>query len=128
MSPNNNRVDYLKKITVSMEMGTTKENMDLSSNPINFQFIYGAGAQGICPFEKSLFEKNAGQSVSMKIESTHMNDVFGHLTESLKDMLPNKPSYFLIATIDSIQPVDNREVIQAIAAGTGGCDCGCGCG
>ena len=127
METKNNAVDYLKKISVSMELGTTKESMDLSSDPITFQFIYGTGAQGICLFEKALFGMNPGQSVSLKIESTNLNDVFGHLTKSLKNILPDRSSFFLKTSIESIHQVEDRDIVHAIAAGTGGCDCGCGC-
>jgi hypothetical protein len=122
------RADYLKKISVSLETGTSAESMDLSSAPIPLQFIYGAGSQGICPFEKSLFGKSAGHTVLLQVESKNYFDYFGHLLESLKDMLPNEPSFFLKVSIDGVHPADNREVIQAIAHGTGSCDCDCGCG
>jgi len=128
MLEKNNRVDYLKKITVSLEMGTTENRMDLCSEPATYQFIYGAGSHGICLFEKALFGKQPGQTVSLPIESANAHEMFGHLTQSLIKNLPHSDSFFLQATVHAVDTVDNRDVIQAIAEGTGSCDCDCGCG
>jgi len=130
MSPKNNYVDYLKKITVSVEMGTSEKDMDLSSAPSEFQFIYGVGAQGICLFEKALFGKLPGDSVVLPVADVNWHDIFGHLLSSIRHILPQTSSFFLRLTLLAVDRAESREVVQAIADGTGSCacDCDCGCG
>ena len=129
MNKDNNKVDYLKKITVSLEMGTSEKDMDLSSAPGEIQFFDGVGAQGICLFEKALFGKQLGETIVLKVNNSNLNDLFGHLLPTLSSILPQKSDYFLKSSIVSVDSAENREIVQAIADGTGscGCDCGCGC-
>ena len=130
MGDTRTQVDYLKQITVSLEYGTSPENMDLSQEPHRFQFIYGVGTEGLCLFEKALFEKQPGQEVLLQVEPGQVDAIFGHLKQSLMNDLPLTSPFFLKSTLESIEKVEDREIIQAIANGiaSGGCDCGCGCG
>ncbi len=124
-----NSVDYLRKITVSLEMGTSAEEMDLSSASSEFQFIYGVGTQGICLFEKALFGKQPGEAVVLPVEITNVKDFFGHLLPSIRPILPPASFFYLKSNLIAVDLVENREVVQAIADGRGlcACDCGCGC-
>ena len=128
METKNHRVDYLKKITVSLEMGTSEKDMDLSPAPSEFQFIYNVGAQGICLFEKALFGKHLGETIVLKVNNSNLKELFGHLLPKLSSILPQKSDYFLKSSIVSVDLAENREVVQAIADGTGSCSCDCGCG
>ncbi len=128
MENKDNIVDYLKKITVSLEMGTSAEDMNLSTVPIELQFIYGTGGQGICLFEKVLFGKTSGETIVIPVETTNANELFGHLLPSIGHTFPQKPPFFLKSTDIAIDLAENREVVQAIADGTGSCSCDCGCG
>jgi hypothetical protein len=95
-----------------------------------FQFIYGVGTEGVCLFEKALFDKQPGQEFFLEVEPGQVDAIFGHLKQTLKDTLPLTSPFFLKSTLETIEKVEDREIIQAIANGiaSGGCDCGCGCG
>ena len=134
MNTNTDVTGYMKKITVALEAGTSPDNMDLGKQPFSFQFIYGVGTEGVCLFEKSLFEKPPGEEILLQVDPHQARDVFGHLTQDLINFLPpaNTP-FCLKATISAVETADNRELVRAIAKGSGtidcqgGCDCGCGC-
>ena len=134
MNTNTDVIGYMKKVTVTLEAGTSPDSMDLSKQPFPFQFIYGVGTEGVCLFEKSLFEKPSGEEILLQVGPHQTRDVFGHLTQDLINFLPlANTSFYLKATISAVETADNREIVRAIAKGSGssdckgGCDCGCGC-
>jgi ABC-type ATPase involved in cell division len=51
------KVENLKKVTLRLEAGTTVNNMNLSLPSSEFEFIFGIGPGGMCPFEYQLFKK-----------------------------------------------------------------------
>ena len=128
MKTNTDVIDTMKKITLSLEAGSSPDTMDLSSRPFSFQFIYGVGAHGVCLFEKAHFEKRSGDMVLFQVEPHQIDDLFGHLKNSLIHFLPRTTPFYLRSTVMSIKTADNREVVKAIAQGGGSDNCGCGCG
>lgn len=127
MDKNIHTVDNMKKIKLTLETGTSRDSMDLSDQPFSFQFIYGVGSEGLCLFEKALFEKKIGEETVFRVDPHQTSEVFGHLKQSLAFSLPFEATFYLKSTVKAIQTVDNRELIQAIAAGGGSSNCGCGC-
>ena len=128
MNTNTDVIDYMKKITVSMETGTSPDSMDLCQQPFIFQFIYGVGSEGVCLFEKALYEKRSGEEILLQVDPYQTGDVFGHLKQSLITFLPMAKPFYLKSTITAIEAANNQEIVRAIAKGTGSSDCGCGCG
>ena len=127
MDTNSSVISYMKKITVTLETGTSPDNMDLSEHPFSLQFIYGIGVEGICLFEKSLFEKQPGDKTFLQVDPCQAGEVFGHLKQQLIDFLPMSAPFYLKTTIRAIEAADNREIVQAMAKGVGANNCGCGC-
>lgn len=121
-------IGYMKKITVSLEAGTSPDSMDLCKHPFSFQFIYGVGSEGVCLFEKALFEKRSGEEILLRIDPHQTGEVFGHLKQPLIHFLPMAKSFYLKSTITAIEEADNQEIVRALAKGAGSNDCGCGCG
>ncbi len=127
MDTNNDVIGYMKKIRVTLETGTSPDNMDLSQHPFSFQFIYGTGAEGVCLFEKALFEKRSGEEILLQVDPHQTGEIFGHLKQLLINFLPMSAPFYLKTTIQAIEAADNREIVQAIAKGTGSSACGCSC-
>ena len=48
------KIGALKKVTLSLEAGRSPEAMDLTSQPLPFEFIFGLGTAGLTPFEVEL--------------------------------------------------------------------------
>ncbi len=120
-------IGYMKKVSLSLEAGTTQDSMDLSEQPFSFQFIYGVGTEGVCLFEKALFEKRPGEKILLQVDPHQTGEIFGHLKQRLFNFLPMNRSFYLKSTITAIETADSREIVQALAKGTGSSDCGCGC-
>jgi hypothetical protein len=124
------KVENLKKITLELEAGTSSQEMDLSLDNSEFEFIFGIGTSGISPFEYELVNKTEGQRVMMELKRDGLADFFEHLHQPILHLALDQQSLFLNVKIKKIAPVDHREVVKAMADLTShghGCDCGCGC-
>ena len=126
-------VDSLKKVTLDLEAGTISDDMNLTTIPIRFTFIFGVAADGINLFEKTLHAGAVGDERFIEIQPGTSSEILGHLKKDMLSRLPAPPPFFLKARITHIVQAENREVIQAMAtsvsdcSGGGDCDCGCGC-
>jgi hypothetical protein len=125
----------MKKVTLSLTAGSAdgeSENANLTGSPVIFDFIYGLASGGLCPFESGLYEKRAGESLTLTVSAAECQDFFGHLFLPLRQALGLQimpQTIVLKAEITAVNDADHREVVQALAktgSGCGGsCDCGC---
>ena len=125
-----NQVEHLKKVTLKIKAGKTAEHMDLTPEAMEFEFIFGIGPDGMCPFEYQLINKNEGDLVLLNLKKEEIHPFFGHLRLPVLGLLEENSSFYLKATVARIEQPDNKEVIKALAALTshaGDCGCGCGC-
>ena len=126
-----NKVENLKKITLSFQAGTSREVMDLSPKNPEFKFIFGLAPEGMTPFEYELVEKVEGDDVLIHLEKTSLNRFFEHLNPPIWDLFDVRDAIYLKVIILEVSAADNREIVKAMADmtahGGGGCDCGCGC-
>ena len=125
-----NTVDNLTKVSLRLEAGTTAEQMDLTPDPSEFTFILGIAADGMCPFEYQLINKNVGEIVLLHLNKEVQGQFFGHIHLPVLDLFKKNDSLFLKVSILKIEKPDSKEVVKALAESTahpGGCGCGCGC-
>jgi hypothetical protein len=125
-----NKVENLKKITLKLHAGTTGDNMDLEPASANFEFIFGIGPSGMCPFEYQLASKEAGEEISIQLKKEETDRMFEHLHPPIMTLLEEHDSLHLKVTILKIEQPDATEIVKALAATAShdhGCDCGCGC-
>ena len=127
-----NKVENLKKITLSFQAGTSREVMDLSPKNPEFKFIFGLAPEGMTPFEYELVEKVEGDNVLLHLEKNSLNRFFEHLNPPIWDLFDGRDEIYLKIKILEISAAENREIVKAMADMTahsgGGCDCGCDCG
>jgi hypothetical protein len=124
------KVENLKKVTLRLEAGTTAEDMDLTSSALDYEFIFGIGPGGMCPFEYQLINKNRNEIVLLHVKKEEAHLFFGHLHLPLHDLFEKSEALFLKIKIIKVEQPDSKEVVKALAASAahpGGCDCGCGC-
>lgn len=124
-------IDNLKKITLSVTVGTSPQKSDIIDHPQSFSFIFGLGVDGLTPFEYALSGKSIGDDIHLQLKAEELNRIFRHIIPPFKNKLVGRTEFFLTATIMAAEPADSREVIRAMAdmANCGSeCDCGCGCG
>ncbi|NIP23047.1 MAG: hypothetical protein GWO38_04310, partial [Phycisphaerae bacterium] len=73
------KVENLKKVTLRVEAGKTAELMDLIPKALEFEFIFGIGPAGMCPFEYQLVNKNEGEMVLLHLKKEEIQPFLGHL-------------------------------------------------
>lgn len=125
------KVDSLKKVTLSLKSGTSSDEMDLTSEPVTKTFIFGTGADGITSFEYDLVNKTCGDEVVIPIDRTEISSKFGYMMQFIMENIETRESFYLKAKILSITSPENREIVEALAENVkhgDSCDCGCGCG
>lgn len=125
-----NTVESLKKVTLSIEAGNTAEDMDLTPEVLGFEFIFGIGPDGMCPFEYELANKNEGDIVLLHLKKQEIHPYLKHLQLPVQALFEEKNSFFLKIKISKIEQPDSKQVVKALAELTshpGDCGCGCGC-
>lgn len=120
-------VQNLKKVTLAV-----KTDRHVKSVP--FEFIYGVGSEGLCPFEVLLADKVASDTLKIDIVGSRAEETFSHLFVPLRFALEFNEvpiSFSLEVEVVRVVDTDSREVVKAIARSThfSGCggSCGCGC-
>jgi len=130
MSNRNLTVENLKKVLLSIEAGTSPEIMDLTPTPIEMDFIFGIGCNGITPFEYELANKRPGDGCVVHVKRQSASVLFEHLTLPILKNIDAANDFYLNTSIRGVCTPENREIIKALAGKSGcgdGCDCGCGC-
>jgi len=123
-------VDNLRKISLSVEAGTTQKQMELTREPERLDFIYGIGSKGITPFEYELANRKKGEVVAIHVRPETASAYFAHLGCVILPHIDKRNETYLKVTVRDVVLPDNREIITAMAQRTecgAGCDCGCGC-
>ena len=127
-----NNVKNLKKITLTLQAGTSPDTMDLTLQYSSFEFIFALGQEGMSPFEYELLNKAEGDEVLLHINKQTFYTFFEHLNPPIGDLFEGRDDVFLNAKIAAVAAADNRDIVKALAEMTahsgGGCDCGGGCG
>ncbi len=119
-------VGPLKKISLLLEAGTGPDKMDLTFEPIPFEFIFGAGSQGLSPFEFQLADKKEGNGLSMHIRVEELSDLFQHLLIPSLAIPESVSAIYLNVKIVKVSEADPKEVIKAMAEAAGCQDHCCG--
>lgn len=124
------KIENLTKVTLRLEAGTTAAHMDLISAALEFEFIFGIGPAGMCPFEYQLVNKTVGEAVGIRVQREERYALFEHLHPPIMNLAEKHDALHLKITILKIQEPENKEIIKALsemASHHHDCDCGCGC-
>ena len=125
-----NNVENLTKVTLRLEAGTTADRMDLTAAALEFEFIFGIGSSGMCPFEYQLVNKAAGEEIVIQVKKEEFYLLFEHLRPPIMNLFEKPGAFHLKIKILRIEKPENTEVIKALsemASHHHDCDCGCGC-
>jgi hypothetical protein len=125
MSNATQTVDNLMKVSVDIRIDSTSPD-DAAGAP--FSFIYGVGPTGITPFEKALYGKGVGDKVEFDLTPADYCETIGHLQAPLREQTGITSPGSMQVTITDVVRAQDREVVNAMAAGGSCSDCGCGCG
>ena len=125
---NVNKIEHLTKVTLRLEAGISADRMDLNSTESEFEFIFGIGPDGMCPFEYQLVNKAIGEEIGMHVKKETLHSLFEHLRPPVMNLFEKHAVLYLKATILKIEKPENTEVIKALSAlASHHHDCGCGC-
>jgi hypothetical protein len=126
MNENLQVVGPLKKISLLLEAGTGSDKMDLTFEPIPFEFIFGAGSQGLSPFEFQLADKKEREDLRMHIRVEELSDLFQHLRIPSLGIPEGISGIYLNVKIVRVSEADPKEVVKAMAEAAGCGDHCCG--
>jgi hypothetical protein len=118
------KIAPLKKVTLSMEAGTTPESMDLTHQPSLFEFIYGLGTRGLTPIEFHLADKTVEDEIRLQINGEEIPQFFQHLIPPPIKIPEDVDVLYLRFRVMEIISAEQREVIKALAEIA---DCGDDC-
>ena len=124
------KVENLTKVTLRLEAGTIAEHMDLTPTALEFEFIFGIGSGGMCPFEYRLVNKAPGEEIGIRVREVERHLLFEHLHPPVMNLFEKHDALYLKIKILKIQQPENKEIIKAlseVASHHHDCDCGCGC-
>ena len=125
-----NKIENLTKVKLQIEAGTTAEHMDLTPAASEFEFIFGIGPGGMCPFEYQLVNKAAGEEIEIHVKKEESYLLFEHLRPAIINLFDAHDTLHLKAKILAIKQPENTEIVKALSEMTShhhDCDCGCGC-
>jgi hypothetical protein len=109
------KIEVLKKITLSVEAGTAPDATDLTPQSSQFEFIYGLGISGLTPFEIQLADKTVGEEIHLHISREEIPQVFQHLLLFPLNLPEHLDAIYLKLKITKVIQADQREVIKALA-------------
>jgi hypothetical protein len=115
MQENVKVVGPLKKISLLLEAGTGPDKRDLTAEPTPFEFIFGAGSQGLSPFEFQLADKEEGDGLSLHIRGEELSGLFQHLLIPSLRIPESISAFYLNVQIVKVSEADPKEVIKAMA-------------
>ena len=124
------KVENLKKVTLLLQAGTSAERMDLTPSATEFEFIFGIGSGGMCPFEYQLVNKAVGEQIGIQVKKEELSSLFEHLHPPIMNLFKKQDALHLNIKILKIEQPENTEVIKALSGAAShhhACDCGCGC-
>jgi len=127
-------IENLTKVAVALRAGSEKDRYNFTPDPVDFDFIFGAGSAGFCALESALYEKEEGEVITLTVPPAEASEVFGHLRMPIFCALgipKSEDPLFLEVTVTGVSEADSRELVQSIARGAshgcGGDSCDCGC-
>lgn len=123
---NNDTVDNLKKVKLLIEAGTSPDKMDLTSDPLPYEFIFGIGSGGLTAFEYKLAGRSKGDKISLPVSRDVISELFGHLIFPLNELSGIPDIFHLDIKIEKVSHPKNKEIIRAMSQAGGECGCGCG--
>lgn len=124
------KIANLKKVTLLIEAGTTADHMDLTPSDSEFEFIFGIGPGGMCPFEYQLADKASGEEIGIQIKKGAFYLLFEHLHPPIMNLFDKHDAFYLKVKILKIEKPENTEIIKALSEAVShhhDCDCGCSC-
>jgi hypothetical protein len=89
--------------------------MDVTPEPVTFQFIHGIGPHGLSPFEVELGEPAAGVEVFLAGDPAGIAEMFGHIAIPIPPLPEKVETLCLRVKVLRVERAEPRAVIKAMA-------------
>ncbi len=120
-------VKPLHAIRLAVLAGSRPGGGELTPEPLDLEFIFGLGVQGLTPFESLLEGMPLGGEKALELRRAVVPMTFMNLTPHFIELADRQDPLYLTVKIAGIRPADGREVIRAMARmAECGDDCCCG--
>ncbi len=107
------RVEHLKRIGLKLQIS---QGDRVVGPPVDMDFIYGIGPQGLTPLELQLADQTIGMTVNMDCKVNELTSVLEHLAPNdLRLPLEESGTLHLAATVLRITTPSDREIVKTIA-------------
>jgi hypothetical protein len=120
--------ESFKRVTVAFTLASGPDQLKAVGKKVDFEFIYGIGVEGLCPFEMQLGGRRVGDTVASRLDRNKAMDYFGHLHPPIEVLLEKGEKLEVAATVRWIRAAQPHEIVGAMAAAVGGHGCDCGGG
>ena len=109
------KIENLKKVTLSLEAGTSSDHMNITPRPTDFEFVFGLGTLGLTPFEFALADKIRGDEILVELHKDEICGYFEHINPPILYYTKGHTSFYLKARIVNVSQADSKELIKAMA-------------
>ena len=108
-------IENLKKVSLSLEAGTSSDHMNITPRPTEFEFVFGLGTLGLTPFEFTLADKTCGDEILVQLRQEDLQRYFEHISLPIFRYTKDHESFYLKARVINISQVDSKELLKAMA-------------
>ena len=111
-------IDNLAKVTVEIQFNDKTAGLAPGRNSnVRFDFIFGVASSGLSTFEREIYNKSAGDTLSISVPRTSAPEYFGHLYQHIYHQVKSGiiPDVFnLEVSISAVGKSEEREVVKAM--------------
>ena len=111
----NDEIAHLKRVTLMVSGGSSKDAADASKVCKRISFIFGLGTDGLSPFEMELSGKGPGDVVYLDMLDKNPGQFFGHVFLWFMPDLALLESRVLKVVIEKVEEASQREVVKELA-------------
>jgi hypothetical protein len=109
------KIENLKKVTLSLEAGTSSDHMNITPGPTEFEFVFGLGTFGLTPFEFALADKMCGDEILVRLRQENLQRYFEHINLPIFRYTKDHISFYLKVRIVNVSRADGKELLKAMA-------------
>jgi hypothetical protein len=124
MPVKNEKIGPLKKISLSLKVGTNPDSGPFEEIAPAFDFIFGIGTKGLTPFECEISDRAVGEEMTIPLFTGDLGQVFQHIPIPAGNLPADLNRFYLKIRVLDVAEADQREVIRAMADMAA---CGDGC-
>lgn len=126
MTADNENIGPMKRVKLGVRAGSRDDKLDIAASPIQLEFIFGLGKNGLSPLELGLEGLTVGEEIVFKLKPGDFSRIFEHIPAPSFILPAGCDVLYMHMQVQELSPADPRDVIREMASQSGcGDDC-CG--